>query len=47
MMGELNPHENPTHMMQISKNNNGHDKKFDNVKIINKKLSAPRGMAKK
>ena len=34
-------------MMKMPKHNNGHDKKFDNVKIIDKKLSAPRGMADK
>ena len=46
MMGELNPHENPTHIIQIPKHNNGHDNKFDNVEIIDKKLRAPRGMEK-
>ena len=46
MMGDLNPHENMTHMIEIPKNNNDHDQKFDNAEIINKKLSAPGGMAK-
>ena len=34
-------------MMKIPRHNNRHDNKFDNVKIIDKKLSAPRGMAEK
>ena len=46
MMGDLNPHENITHMIEIPKNNNDHDQKFDDAEIINKKLSALGGMAK-
>ena len=34
-------------MMKIPKHNNGHDKKFDNVEIIDKKLRAHGGMEKK
>ena len=34
-------------MMKIPRHNNRHDNKFDNVKIIDKKLSAPGGMAEK
>ena len=39
MMGELNPHENPTHMMQIPKHNNVHDNKFESASITDKKLT--------
>ena len=46
MMGDLNHHENMTHMLEIPKNNNDHDHKFDDAEIINKKLSALGGMAK-
>ena len=34
-------------MMKIPNHNNAHHKKFDNVEIIDKKLSAPRGMVEK